>query len=107
MSKPQPVPVAYAVSSEVWPYTSPVIAMELCPNRSAAALMCTPEFEPRHGDSTACRWRCRCRELQLGIAQTLVCWADHTDRPVRSQSAVELSQAFGNQQNQLYDQAVC
>lgn len=31
-----------AVSSLVCPYTSPVIAMELCPSRSATALICTP-----------------------------------------------------------------
>src|SRR6185312_960088 len=27
----------------VWPYTSPVIAIEECPSRSATALICTPD----------------------------------------------------------------
>jgi hypothetical protein len=33
--------------------------------------------------------------------------SSRADRPVRSQSAVELAAAFISQQNQLYDQAVC
>jgi hypothetical protein len=38
-----PSTAARAVSSDVWPYTSPVIAIEECPSRSATALICTPD----------------------------------------------------------------
>ena len=42
-----------AVSSLVCPYTSPVMAIELCPRRSATALICVPDYS----HATAALWR--------------------------------------------------
>jgi Phage capsid family len=51
-----PSTAARAVSSEVCPYTSPVIATEECPSRSATALMCTPASS--HATAALCRKVC-------------------------------------------------
>jgi hypothetical protein len=53
---PRPSIAARAVWSEVCPYTSPVIATEECPSRSATALMCTPDSS--HATAAECRSVC-------------------------------------------------
>ena len=52
----KPSTAARAVSSDVWPYTSPVMAMEEWPSRSATALMCPPDSSRE----TAAEWRRVC-----------------------------------------------
>jgi hypothetical protein len=49
----EPSTAVRAVSSQVCPYTSPVIAMDECPSRSATALMCTPRSS--HATAAECR----------------------------------------------------
>jgi hypothetical protein len=46
---PSPWIAARAAASDEWPYTSPVMLMELCPSRSLTCLMWTPDAEPCRG----------------------------------------------------------
>ncbi len=45
----------WAASSDVCPYTSPVIATEECPSSSTTAFDVYARFEPRHGRRVAQR----------------------------------------------------